>query len=377
MSFLILPSELQGETFAYLPGEALATVCLVSKATLALARPILYRSLPLDFPFKATSHSTLDANEHWEEEEYEERKRWQAKLCETLEAHPEWCSYVRRLKIYLSTSMGTTSTAPHLSNFTSLKQLEVLEAEAGFDRSTCDFFIPHCPPTVTSLEICQSNLPSWAVYNLLQRLPLLETLSLGLRDDSAMSRPPGTSLVLAHLHTLYLHGTSQNTSTFVAVQEAAPHLSELQVDYLTVQALDPAHLSAISQFTIWVDVYPRAQIDPTMRPVEYFEDFVSVLAGCTSLRTFELWNLFPSMNQEDVEQLESHRILHHLPRSLGRLKLSSVYFTPSYLLDFLSSHADSLRILVLSSIVIPSIEGIDDEAEAEVDEICDSRVLSV
>ncbi|GAA5886007.1 hypothetical protein JCM16303_003834 [Sporobolomyces ruberrimus] len=268
--------------------------------------------------------------------------------------------------------------------FVNLKTLEILGGKGlgGYDNSTCRFLAGHCPPTVTCLEISQSDLPLWATHRLLEQLPLLESLFLEGPDDAGRlyQVSPQPSLHLPRLRTLYLSGSFRDTSIFTMLRKASPSLRDLEVDWTAIEALDPAHLASIPRLTIWTTVHSTHHDGhPNFSPARLFEYLMPVLDACTSLETFEIVNLFPRNleHHEGLEKLEAHRVLHHLPNSLEVLSLVSVDLTSSYLLDFLSSRAISLCTLQLTPPVVTQTRTHDSETRIRIEEFCEKRDIEL
>lgn len=384
MNFSTLPPELKEEVFANLPEEALASVCLVSKSALALARPLLYRSITVSFSFQTTPEISSSKEQQIRLYSSSFDRTRQAKLCETLEAHPGWCSYVRHLKVQFD-RMGTAGrvrAAILWPAFVNLKTLEILDGMGlgGYDRSTCDFFAGHCSPAVTCLEISQSSMPLWATHQLLERLPLLNSLFLEGPKNAGGLLSPQTSLKLPRLSTLYLSGFFRDTSIFAMLRKASPSLHSLEVDWTAIEALDLAHFASITDLTIWITVYSTNYTGhPNFSPARLFDYLMPVLDACTSLETFEIVNLSPGNLEyhEGLQKLEAHRVLHHLPKSLEVLSLVSVDLTSSYLLDFLSSRAISLCTLQLTPPVVTQTRTHDSETRIRIEEFCEKRDIEL
>lgn len=83
-----------------------------------------------------------------------------------------------------------------------------------------------------------------------------------------------------------------------------------------------------------------------------------------------------------VFQFELDRILHHLPSSLVELTLDSIYFSPTYFIDFLSTSDTtiSLRTLNVSHMIKEfqrSRKVYDRVADEIVEDICEERVIEL
>lgn len=328
MRFAILPPELQEATLALLPEDTLPSLCLVSKSILALARPLLYRSLELDFPFPITRALALDEKEESnvekdEEEEVEERRQGlQARLCETLKAHPERCSHVRSLELWLDVtkSLEEVQTAQLFASFTNLRDLEIVSYSAldrhrrrqHFDK-ICQFLVEHCPPTLVSLDMKKSKLLLRDIYQILGKLPLLETLWLGF--DVALVQPstPLTLPTFSNLRTLHLSGSLPSRPFIATLQAASPALKHLHVDLDTVLDLDRSRLSSIVHLDIRIDVFLRAY-RPEARWAQHFQEIGPALEACTSLQSFEFSsNLSRPTQPQDVHEGYALSVLHRLP----------------------------------------------------------------
>ncbi|GAA5878742.1 hypothetical protein JCM16303_007166 [Sporobolomyces ruberrimus] len=403
MSFSTLPPELQEGIIVDLPKATLASLCLVSRSTLPLARPLLYRSVVIDLSSWTLFDIHRDQGFATQESERSgdgvaqqddnlsaTAQNPSARLYETLKAHPDYCSYVK--EIHFDLRVLVPREIPRalqlLASCSSLRKLEVLDYETtGLDDETCNLIIDSCPRTVTLLDISLDNMSLNVIFGLLQQIPLLEIFCIQPVNEATFHPSRLVSitspLVLHCLRTPKLQEFTQDHSFVDAIFEASPNLSSVEVDLASLQALNPGLLSAVRLLKILDAIAPSLRTThPELDPAHFFPRFSSTLAACTSLRSFAIDNTLGRYLPEDVPQLEAHRILHRLPPSLRNLELDGVQFTTPYLLDFLSLRTTTLSCLGLQRIVksynrATDTKIYDTEAEEKVVEVCQKRNISL
>ncbi|GAA5878870.1 hypothetical protein JCM16303_007213 [Sporobolomyces ruberrimus] len=394
MSFSYLPTELK-EAIIFDPNldrETLAVLCLVSRSTLDVARPHLYRDLHVNLQYtkevqslQNRVHALVEEDMYVERDEKElqeqietllARQIGQDALFTTLEARPEWYLYVKSLQVTIGTKTEKkwALVSNLLPSFTSLRELTVFHANfTESDYGFCAMILRQCPRNLTSLDLVQSALPITSTFRLLEKLPNLQRLSLGyLRSpEDGSSTPRALLSTLDSLRSLTLRFPFRSSSSFAAIANAAPSLTTLEVDFESISALIPSLLSKIRRLVISSSWNPRSS-----KRLHRAEQLVSVLDRCSSLESFELIGDIWKIHSEKDEELEAQRVLHHLPSSLRHLSFHILYLSPSYYLDFLSNHnTSSLRKLELSRLIDQEVSPpvYDRVTEAKVVEICESR----
>lgn len=401
MSFSRLPPELQEAIIINLIEETLASLCLVSRSMLALARPFLYREVGLAiFPDEVLAElrrtyegMVSDDGERGEEEGERDEEEGdyggitnparlqhlrRIQVYKTFEARPEWGVYVRQVILQLGPEVEEARSFRILASFSTLQSLSIIGTAAPSAPRTLESLIDTCPRTVTVLEITHSGLPSSAVFPLIAQLPLLEHLGLGpggtfdfSASDLSFLSPPS---ILNRLHTFSLLGSLPSREIFAAIANASPSLTRLKLDFHSVQALDHTHLSNITHLSVMSSA-------TSTRSRELSVGIKSVLQSCTSLTSFELLDTEPFINDRAIKRLESGRILQHLPDSLRQLTLISIIFTQSYLVDFLSTSNIPLRSLDLSPLPehvwLSDIRVYTADTRRKIDEVCARRNIRV
>ncbi|GAA5878745.1 hypothetical protein JCM16303_007167 [Sporobolomyces ruberrimus] len=354
MSFQTLPPELQELIIIDAGNETLVSLCLTSIPTLFLARPLLYRRLCISIvaaevlqspPTEVWTDETFDQSENWD-------NRWrQAALARTLEAHPAWYSYVQEARLVLQApiSVGGSCAARMFKMFKNLRDLEVIsETEAGPDSRTRTFLIENSPRSVISLDLSLSKLPSFAVRNLLENLPLLQSLSLGDKVALKLCLPPPTASrsPLTLLSTLSLSNINEEPSAFDILASAAPVLTSLEVDFLCLGGPVSAALPSVQDLMIGGSLSNVVDLSrgSTQRAVDWI---TSLLDACTSLRSFTLSNT----DSRVPFQHPGHQILQHFPPLLQDLELDWPYFAKVTHLEFLVSQPNALRTLTILRLV--------------------------
>ncbi|GAA5878865.1 hypothetical protein JCM16303_007211 [Sporobolomyces ruberrimus] len=360
MSFSYLPQELKEAVLIHLAPKALASVCLVSKATLHLARPFLYRSISCNRPTPESTEGVAPGPQR------------RANLDRTLKAHPEWCTYTRDFLLELNTcwqededhALRLLAFFPNLNSLTILTQ--------GFARpstTACTILVADCPRSLSLLNLEHCRFPPFVILKLLENLPNLNSLTLGSKETSHWI-PSSSSLVLNHLHVLKCLKYRPEHALFGAIATSTQSLTRLHINFVLVQDLEHVNLSQLLDLSIQGDLADVVFLDTS-------KGLVSILDRCTSLRSFKMFDSGSWHNEGSVYQLESQEILHHLPLSLQSLTLVSITFTHPYLSGFLSTTPIPLRYLELSrpdSFFHTGASPVcDTSAEEDIEEVCERR----
>ncbi|GAA5878795.1 hypothetical protein JCM16303_007185 [Sporobolomyces ruberrimus] len=358
---------------------------------LDLARPLLYSKLWLNAtsPEEIRIAEASQGFDRWGDPEapYLTELRRQAHLYKVFAARPEYGSYVKSLQLLLDNRVdGGRSPATHfLAAFSTLRRLEIVgDAMSRPYKNTFLSIVDNCPRSITRLNLATSDLPVKLIYELLEKVPFLANLCVDVEEeDPDSSRPalPTTPLVLRHLRTLQLRKSTQISSFFATIVQASPVLATLDVDYTTVQTLDPACFTRILHLTImdvFEETWPRRY--PSRSPVDYSDNFATIIQACTSLESFEIDTFLSTVGAERVAGLE---VLHLLPPTLRDLTLCDIRFTTSYLFDFLSSFRSNttplnLKLTHLDEFLLEDGEPVSDPVAAEqVEELCEKRKISL
>jgi len=362
MSFTTLPPELQDDVMNPLPKSDLLSLCLVSKSFLHLARPLLYRSIEIhldswdkvEYDRVREMYMTPIPEENpigvikEMQAHFEERECRQNKLIQTLEAHQDWKDSVQQISLSLNAPVEDTNQATQTRRLlSSCRNLQSLSINSAHDEATGSFFLQHIPPSLTTLDFEHSQLPAPFVLRLLDKLPLLETLSLA-NDQTEGLFPLGPDHVnprLSHLRSLTLSHPFRSRSFFSVITSSTNSLSTLVVDFIAVQALVPERLSTITSLSILGELYPL-----NLRYGDYSQNLVSNLAGvfngCHSLRYLKIASMNMMGGSSQVGNSEFAQVLPHLPKHLETLVLSSIDFGGDHVADFLSTPHRHLRQLV-------------------------------
>ena len=365
MSFSRLPYELQEAILAHQDKSDLASLCLVSKSFLEIARPLLYRTVKIVFLNAKTQDLVCrffgEGARHSEEEEAEDdseeedRGRHFAKvlsrqgaLLRTFSRHPEWKIHVKEVDIVTDyvPDQAVHELYSLLSSFVTLQRLELVGrgfAETLSSR-TMDNLISSCPRSIRCLELAEVCLTPDDTYRFLQVFPELDTLTLPT-DFSTVLAIPGNldeqqsttncTLSLPRLKTLEI--IHPNSSIINSVAAAAPSLEGLDIVYDALNLLTPSTFSAIRFLVISGDL-------------DYWliSELVALFKGFTSLQSLKLSELQQYLPDERLTRaLDRHQVLHHLPPTLQHLSLFSSHFDHSYLLDWMTSTTTTLKEMIL------------------------------
>jgi len=395
MSFATLPPELQEDIIADLKKPDLASLCLVSKSLLHLARPLLYRSV--DFDLDSWQRVQLDVALEMQmtilpEEDpvgvmdetkagFDEREYRQNKLLETLEAHQDWEDFVQEVNLDLDVSVEGHPLAPQLGRLlSSCQTLQTLSIRTAYHDATDSFLLEHIPPSLLSLNLDRSKLPAAFVLRLLDKLSLLETLSLGEDAGNGLFplSPDHPVPRLDRLRFLTLALGFRGRSFFSVITSSSNSLSTLVVDFMGVQTLVPERLSFITNLSI------RGEVETSNGSwAGYSEnlasDLVQIFKGCQSLRYLNIRAINLYSQAEPIEHSETLKILHHLPTTLQTLVLESLDFSSDYLFDYLSSPQVHLRRFDCSRLIREEYRrdafgptSYDEESEDRIEEICEA-----
>ncbi|GAA5831697.1 hypothetical protein JCM5353_008450 [Sporobolomyces roseus] len=319
-----LPPELQEDIIADLKKPDLASLCLVSKYLLHLARPLLFRSIKISVHSWQRTKTNLVRELVMAQEEdpvpvinemqigFEERECRQNKLIQTLEAHEDWKDSVQQISLGLITPVEDTNQASQIGRLlSSCRNLQSLSINSAYDKATESFFL--------------------------------------------------------------------HRSFFSTITSSTNSLFTLVVDFIATQALVPERLSTITSLSILGELYPM-----NLRYGDYSQNLVSNLAGvfngCHSLRYLKIAPINMMGGSSQVGNSEFAKVLPHLPKHLETLVLSSIDFGGDHLADFLSAPHRHLRQLDCSRIsdgqdefVLFGDTSFDEEGEDRIETICEAR----
>ncbi|GAA5897388.1 uncharacterized protein JCM6883_006684 [Sporobolomyces salmoneus] len=169
-----LPPEFISEIFRAIPGRpgsestrdrTLASLCLVNRLFLQLARPILYREVYVDF------------TEDFEEEKFFRSVKFfrSFKILRTLIDVPRCGTLVKRLRFDLGRVEIPFIRAKVLARLlTALKSLEGIEVINGVRNQGIDGVIVRCRPRLKSLEVPEMELDGNNLFRIFNTLDELE-----------------------------------------------------------------------------------------------------------------------------------------------------------------------------------------------------------
>ncbi|GAA5878720.1 hypothetical protein JCM16303_007158 [Sporobolomyces ruberrimus] len=405
MWFTTLPPELQEEILLTTDRATLAAICLVSKLMATLARPFLHDSLQLELSSwsalgqrrRINKNNTLvtEAREGPPSlddiaEQYQlsiERldfALYDFAFYEVLESSPEYVRFVKSLRIYIDLAYSQSLKRPQIAKFFSLlssvQNLEVCSRSGEvIPATTRQFLLDHFPRTLTSLELSISSLPISFARELLEKVPLLESLTLyNVSTITIDASPSPCSLSdlspcpLRRLRHLLILSSFDNQSFFSFLVQSMPSLVSLAAEFSKLVALDPSLLSTLEHVEIW-GVYDTQDC---VRDVG--STLGTFLGGCTSLKSLSISTRRPIGIWEDDIALWDLEFLSHLPRTLESLTFQKLTFDPTSLSDFLTSEGPLPRRLSLS---LFSLELLTLEeaclAEEEMGNLCKEREIEL
>ncbi|GAA5904468.1 uncharacterized protein JCM6883_006501 [Sporobolomyces salmoneus] len=365
MSFTLLPYDDQEQILLASDETTLAALCLVSKSTLELAKPFLYRSveihvgywdmsrdLTLEFLSLAGEVAKVVEGDRSDKEKEEAHNlivmARRIRLHETLKLNSDISALVQQVTLFFDgADAENREVARHLwSTFPNLRQLSISGRNwSGLDRC----LIETCPHDLTSIDLHDVLVPKNHILDLLKHLPLLEYLRLP--SQIIHSSLPTEAPVLEKLRSIKLGYALDDANFFALLTKFTPSLSSLELDFLSVQALITSHLSTLRYLSICGELHPPSANEDPLSP----ECLAKVFAGCTSLEKLEMANRaslgFNMSSLAIIPEFEKIQILHKLPPSLTVLSLPSMSFSSSYLLDFVTSSSASLRCLNISRFI--------------------------
>ncbi|GAA5993253.1 hypothetical protein JCM5350_007299 [Sporobolomyces pararoseus] len=400
MSFSRLPYELQEAILAHQDKSDLASLCLVSKSFLEIARPLLYRSLKIKISLWGGEKEILELNsidlreigrvvdrgdpelDYWQ-------KIWrQWRLFETLQQHPDWRLYILELEFSIGMNVvNETELKQFLLNIPNLVLLTLVNSHnSPVPDQVSNFVVENISSSsITSLDLEFAWLSALAVLKLFKKTPLLRSLLIGSNDKggtfihSVSAQKPD----LKHLEQLKLSYTFYSRSFFSSLVTSPASLKSLELEWIGVQALVPSLLSDVHHLSIYGEKNDP-QAGGGNYPTDLDAQIVSVLDACSSLKSLRLSDFSFINTSDNAKELERRRALHRLPPSLESLSLNSISFSSSYLLDFLSTTCNHLRRLSTSSLVQGggqvSIFGpthFDVAAEERIEQVCQKRDIVV
>ncbi|GAA5987071.1 hypothetical protein JCM5350_003746 [Sporobolomyces pararoseus] len=364
MSFSNLPYELQEAILADQDKSDLTSLCLVSKSSLEIARPLLYRSLEITF------YSKDEEKQHYEyleeEEDTETRQRSngesfeesfirkisrQAALLRTFGQHSEWNSYVKEVEAIIAGDPDQlVGELIHLvSSFSALQSLKMspgAAAEVVWNKAM-ESMLGSCSRNLRSLYLDGAGSKTDELHQVLRNFPLLESLALPElhEDEDPLLTTSYEDISLANLKNLVV--PHPNRPFFHTFTISLPSLVSLSVDFAALPALDPSRLFTIRALTLsgFVDLYNQSSLSIVPR----------ILGGCTSLRSFKLVDGNGQDDSQVRKELATRRFLHHLSPTLQYLSLATQNLDPSYLLDWITSTPSTLKQITLSRLTHTTI----------------------
>jgi len=271
--------------------------------------------------------------------EFEGREHHRNKLIKTPEAHQDRKTLVHEVNLDFAVSVEGNTGAGQLGHLlSSCPNLQVVSIDSAYDKATGSFLIRHIPTSVRSLHLGSSKLPATFVLPLLNKLSLLETLSLAQDNADGLFplRHDDLSPQLNCLRSLTLSLGFRGRSFFSAITSSSDSLSSLVVDFVGVQALVPKRLSTITKLSICGEV-ETSHGGWRGYSENLASDLVGIFEGCQSLQYLNIRALNLYSQREPIKHSETLKILHHLPTTLRHLVLESLDFSSQYLSDFLSS----------------------------------------
>jgi len=394
MCFTTLPPELQEDIIIDLEKPDLYSLCLVSKSLLHLALPLLYRSieLHLDSWQRAQEDVARDMRLYLGREKdpvavmnkakagFEGRERRQNKLIETLEAHQDRKKLIHEVNLDFDVSVEGNTGAGQLGHLlSSCPNLQVVSIDSAYDKATGSFLIRHIPTSVRSLHLGSSKLPATFVLPLLNKLSLLETLSLANSTDGLSPLDHDQPLPhLDHLRSLSLSHPFRGRSFFSAITSSSNSLSSLVIDFIGVQALVRERLSNLTRLSIRGGTRTSHG-----RSTGYSEnlafDLVEIFKNCQSLQYLEIRATDFYVQREPMKHSEAFKMLHHLPTTLRALALEAVNFSGDYLSDYFQSPQNRLLRLDCSRLLreedrsdASGTTSYDEGSEDRMEEICEA-----
>jgi len=337
MSFTTLPVELVKEVLTNLPQRDLTSVCLSSKPLLSIARPLLYRSIPIRLTAWRkeeewiSGHGRGGGGRRHAEEELLRRNIQQEALLEILQRNPEYKNFVIELEIIRSRAIDGRQLRKFTSSLPNIRKFTVIDENPGVD--VHDDIFEHCPLAITSLDLGRSLMSPETVVDILGKRPLLVSLTLGglrnspLTPHQAQAGPPlGHPSSAVHLLQLPQSLT----------------LLSLPLELFGVNRQVAQRLPNLLQLSITDDVGTWRDLDGRIQTVNRFLD--------TSLQLESLILRTESATLADAfERLD---VLGHVPPTLKELTLDLRFWSKRYIINYVSTKAPSLQRLTLSPLLV-------------------------
>ncbi|GAA5837927.1 hypothetical protein JCM3766R1_001521 [Sporobolomyces carnicolor] len=395
MDFLQLPYDILEAVIEQADQQTLVSLCLVSKAILEIARPLLYRSLRIHLDFWGLEAAVMSevptfAEEEGDLDDFESLSREESEafalsriasrqvlLHETYHSSLNWKVWVKELTLDIRRpSVQHPRRADFLRN--GLPNLTKLQVASEIEASILGkYLIDNCPRHVDTLDLEYAIISPGDISELLNHLPSLKALILPRRSfqrqpPDLTSIPPSASRVplLQHLELGY---GFRNRVLFSRVAGLAPSLTSLKLGPECIDSIDLSCLSTVRKLGINGEMGFLTGSGPRL--------LASIITACKSLQRLELYRpdaLFSPRSPD--KRLEDLRILHKCPSSLASLILSDSGFSARYLVYFLSSPQCRLGSLELSRFAVEGDIPIifktthyDVAAEDGVEKICADR----
>ncbi|GAA6012315.1 hypothetical protein JCM11491_007090 [Sporobolomyces phaffii] len=367
MSFAHLPVELRQEIIVGLPRSDLVSLCLVSKAALALARPNLYRRVV--FTFIDRRHHEAQLSEH----RFRLAVAW-SRMTEAQKA-ASWLGaygrFVREADEAFERRFRFLERAPHLSNLIETVQARGDGTIEGVFRKL-DFirFLAGCAklrkfvatgslyhsgehseilnlvsPQITSLVLDFGSCSSAALFTALKRLRVLRILEVSeLVDD--LDAPDPSALSLPYLETIRWHA-NLGSNLFASMTPSFQSLVRLEVPNSVLDGLDSNNLSTLEH----LDITRHVNLSPyNDREESCAEALCRILGRYAKLQTFATRTKYIGSNSRDdpgYRVLEEKDVLGLLPPGIRHADFS-IAFPYRYLREFLGRaspvHAFTLRV---------------------------------
>ncbi|GAA5964546.1 hypothetical protein JCM3765_005230 [Sporobolomyces pararoseus] len=364
MSFSKLPYELQETVLASQTKPDLKRLCLVSKAFLEVARPLLYRSLKITFLSQDEERRLFEYRLEEEEEEeadaedgsnsesfetsFTKQVSRQAALLRTFGQRSHWKSYVKEVEAIIAEDPDQLA-AELIHLISSFSTLQSLKFSTGglttwVEKKVMEDLLGSCSRTLRSIHLDQARLKTDELHRVLRNLPHLESIALPELDldGDSLASTTHEALALAHLERLVvLH---PNRPFLHSLATFTPSLVSIHVDWNALESLDHSRLSTIQRLTL--SGYPD---NSDTHDIESLSRLVSVVLGaCTSLRSFIVIDRARGADSSVSENLVTHRFLQHLSPNLQFLSLDVKCLDSSYLLEWISSINSTLQQIELS-----------------------------
>ncbi|GAA5966254.1 hypothetical protein JCM3765_002574 [Sporobolomyces pararoseus] len=360
MSFSKLPYELQEVILADQDNSDLASLCLVSKPFLEIARPLLYRSLEITFLSRDVERKLYQYSYQEEEEvDAEDASNGQsfegpftsrqAALLRIFGQRSQWKSYVQEVEASIPNAFipkdadQLVAELIHLiSSFSTLRSLKFSTGGLApwVDKKVMEDLLGSCSRTLRSIHLDQARLKTGELHRVLRNLPHLESIALPELDldGDSLASTTHEALTLAHLKRLVvLHS---NRPFLHSLATFTPSLVSIHVDLDALQSLDPSRLSTVQSLTL------SGYFDKS--DTRGIESLSGVFAACTSLRSLVMIDQARRPDSTVSKNLETRRFLHHISPALQFLSLDVECLDSFYLSEWISSSNSTLQQIELS-----------------------------